>query len=240
MRARVVTARPPGHHARRHPDGPTARRRRGRDAGAARRRAGPTRRPGHECRACSARAAQRPRRTPIRTSGRETGGEGGTRDDERAPPPLAVPRPRHRRKVFIAFGVSLGTTLITVASRSSSAPSSTTSSHQAPRALAAAHAEIVGLGAVNFVLAYFRRFAAAGSRSTCSTTCVPRCSGSCSDSTSRATTSSRPASSSAARRSDVALIQGFLQFLPIGVGNVLMFVVSLGRDAHPLAVARAA
>ncbi len=28
--------------------------------------------------------------------------------------------------------------------------------------------------------------------------------------------------------SDVALLQGFLQFLPIGVGNVLMFVVSLG------------
>lgn len=28
--------------------------------------------------------------------------------------------------------------------------------------------------------------------------------------------------------SDIALIQGFLQFLPIGVGNVLMFVVSIG------------
>ena len=32
--------------------------------------------------------------------------------------------------------------------------------------------------------------------------------------------------------SDVALIQGFLQFLPIGVANILLFIVSLTVDVH--------
>ena len=39
--------------------------------------------------------------------------------------------------------------------------------------------------------------------------------------------------------SDVALIQGFLQFLPIGVANMLLFVVSLDGDVLAVAAALA-
>ena len=44
----------------------------------------------------------------------------------------------------------------------------------------------------------------------------------------RATTSSRPGQLVSRASSDVALIQGFLQFMPIGVANILLFIVSLG------------
>ena len=67
---------------------------------------------------------------------------------------------------------------------------------------------------------------AAASRSTCSTTCAPRSSPSCNDSTSRATTRWQTGQLVSRASSDVALVQGFLQFLPIGVANILLFIVS--------------
>ena len=66
---------------------------------------------------------------------------------------------RHRRKVFTAFGVSLGTTLITVAIPLIERAGRRQRDRRAePRALWPLLVLLVGLGAVNFVLSYIRRF----------------------------------------------------------------------------------
>ncbi len=66
-----------------------------------------------------------------------------------------------------------------------------------------------------------------GSASTCSTTSAARSTRSCSGSTSPATTSCRPGQLVSRASSDVNLVQGLLSFLPIMIGNVLLFVLSL-------------
>ena len=70
--------------------------------------------------------------------------------------------------------------------------------------------------------------AAVASRSTCSTTCAPRCSVSSSASTSPSHDELQTGQLVSRASSDVALLQGFLQFMPIGVANILLFIVSFG------------
>ena len=107
---------------------------------------------------------------------------------------------RHRRKVYAAFGVSLGTTLITASiPLIERAVVDNVIVTDQQRALAAARAARRTRGGELRPLVHPAPRPAAGSRSTCSTTCAPRSSNGCNASTSRTTTSSPPARSCRAR-----------------------------------------
>ena len=176
------------------------------------------------------------RRAAQRRAARERAG--GTGDDELDPSAVAVPRPAPAQGVRRVRRVAGHDAHHRRHPAHRARGRRRRDRHRATRALWPLLALLVGLGAVNFVFSYFRRFPAAGSRSTCSTTCAPRSSSS-SASTSRATTSCRPASSCRARSSDVALIQGFLQFLPDRRRQHLAVRGVARRDAHAVAAALA-
>ncbi len=100
----------------------------------------------------------------LRRAPREAPPRRGTKSGARARPGAGWLRrlwpflARHRRKVFAAFAVSLGTTLITVAIPLIERAVVDDVIVTPERALWPLLALLIGLGAVNFVLSYIRRF----------------------------------------------------------------------------------
>ncbi len=134
---------------------------------------------------------------------------------------------RHRRKVFIAFGVSLGTTLITVAIPLIERAVVDNVIVTEERALWPLLALLIGLGAVNFVLSYIRRFIggrfAFDVQHDLRTTIFERV-----QRLDFAHHDQLPTGQIVSRASsDLALIQALLSFLPLATGNVVLLVLSL-------------
>ncbi|HEY3673839.1 MAG TPA: ABC transporter transmembrane domain-containing protein, partial [Acidimicrobiia bacterium] len=134
---------------------------------------------------------------------------------------------RHRRKVFIAFGVSLGTTLITVAIPLIERAVVDNVIVTEQRALWPLLALLVGLGAVNFVLSYIRRFVggrfAFDVQHDLRTTIFERL-----QRLDFAHHDQLPTGQIVSRASsDLALVQALLSFLPLATGNVVLLVLSL-------------
>jgi ATP-binding cassette subfamily B protein len=134
---------------------------------------------------------------------------------------------RHRRKVFVAFGVSLGTTLITVLVPLIERAVVDNVIVAQNRALWPLLALLVGLGAVNFGLSYARRFI--GGRfafdvqhdlRTAIFERVQRLDFARHDQLPTGQIVSRASS-------DLALVQALLSFLPLATGNVVLLVLSL-------------
>jgi ATP-binding cassette subfamily B protein len=134
---------------------------------------------------------------------------------------------RHKRKVFTAFGVSLGTTLITVLIpliERSVVDNVIVAQSQALWPLLVL---LVGLGAVNFVLSYIRRFVggrfAFDVQHDLRTTIFERV-----QRLDFARHDQLPTGQVVSRASsDLTLIQSLLSFLPLATGNVVMLVLSL-------------
>ena len=134
---------------------------------------------------------------------------------------------RHKRKVFAAFGVSLCTTLITAAIpliERSVIDNSIITQHSA---IAPMLALLVGLGAVNFVLSYLRRFVggrfAFDVQHDLRTTIFERV-----QRLDFAHHDQLPTGQIVSRASsDLALIQVLLSFLPLATGNVVLLVLSI-------------
>ncbi len=134
---------------------------------------------------------------------------------------------RHRRKVFIAFGVSLGTTLISVCIPLIERAVVDNVIVTEQRALWPLLALLVGLGAVNFVLSYVRRFVggrfAFDVQHDLRTTIFERV-----QRLDFAHHDQLPTGQIVSRASsDLALVQALLSFLPLATGNVVLLVLSL-------------
>ncbi|HLM18446.1 MAG TPA: ABC transporter ATP-binding protein, partial [Acidimicrobiia bacterium] len=134
---------------------------------------------------------------------------------------------RHRRRVFIAFGVSLGTTLITVVIPLIERAVVDDVIVTETRALWPLLALLVGLGAVNFVLSYIRRFVggrfAFDVQHDLRTTIFERV-----QRLDFAHHDQLPTGQIVSRASsDLALVQALLSFLPLATGNVVLLVLSL-------------
>src|SRR5256885_6587650 len=134
---------------------------------------------------------------------------------------------RHKRKVYAACGVPLGTTLITAAIPliERSVVDNSIVSNQAP--IGPLLALLVGLGAVNFVLSYIRRFVggrfAFDVQHDLRTTIFERL-----QRLDFARHDQLPTGQIVSRASsDLALIQALLSFLPLATGNVVLLVLSL-------------
>ncbi len=134
---------------------------------------------------------------------------------------------RHKRKVFIAFGVSLGTTLITVLIPLIERAVVDNVIVEENRALWPLLALLVGLGAVNFGLSYTRRFIggrfAFDVQHDLRTTIFERV-----QRLDFAHHDQLPTGQIVSRASsDLALVQALLSFLPLATGNVVLLVLSL-------------
>ena len=134
---------------------------------------------------------------------------------------------RHKRKVFIAFGVSLGTTLITVLIPLIERAVVDNVIVEENRALWPLLALLVGLGAVNFGLSYTRRFVggrfAFDVQHDLRTTIFERV-----QRLDFAHHDQLPTGQIVSRASsDLALVQALLSFLPLATGNVVLLVLSL-------------
>jgi len=134
---------------------------------------------------------------------------------------------RHRRKVFLAFAVSIGTTLIGVATPLIERAVIDDVITTPTKALWPLLVLLVGLGVVNFGLAYVRRFV--GGRfgidvqhdlRTAIFEHLQRLDFARHDELPTGQLVSRASS-------DIALVQGLLAFLPLASGNFLLFVLSL-------------
>src|SRR3954452_24831354 len=217
-RRRRPTCPSPADHGRRPSDRLGGR---GCDARAPRRPPGARRRP--RDRARRARATARGAR---RTQGAAPGGTGGLVKRtwiRRLWPFLA----RHRRKVFLAFGVSLGTTVITVLIPLIERAVVDNVIVEQSQALWPLLVLLVGLGAVNFVLSYVRRFVggrfAFDVQHDLRTTIFERV-----QRLDFARHDQLPTCQVVSRASsDLALVQALLSFLPLATGNVVLLVLSL-------------
>ena len=134
---------------------------------------------------------------------------------------------RHRRKVFIAFGVSLGTTLITVLIPLIERAVVDNVIDAQNRALLPLLALLVGLGAVNFGLSYVRRFVggrfAFDVQHDLRTAIFERL-----QRLDFARHDQLPTGQIVSRASsDLALVQALLSFLPLATGNVVLLFLSL-------------
>jgi len=134
---------------------------------------------------------------------------------------------RHRRKVFLAFAVSIGTTLIGVATPLIERAVIDDVITTPTKALWPLLVLLVGLGVVNFGLAYVRRFV--GGRfgidvqHDLRTTIFEHL-----QRLDFARHDELPTGQLVSRASsDLALVQGLLAFLPLATGNLLLFVLSL-------------
>ena len=134
----------------------------------------------------------------------------------------------HKKNAYIAFGVAIGGQLIQslLPAVQKVVVDDVITTHQRP--LAPWLALMIAMGVFTFVFAYFRRFR--GGRialdvqhdlRTAIFRQLQRLDFARHDELQTGQLVSRASS-------DVTLIQGFLQFLPIGVANILLFVVSLG------------
>jgi len=134
---------------------------------------------------------------------------------------------RHRRKVFLAFGVSLGTTVITVLIPLIERAVVDNVIVEQSQALWPLLLLLVGLGAVNFVLSYVRRFIggrfAFDVQHDLRTTIFERV-----QRLDFARHDQLPTGQVVSRASsDLALVQALLSFLPLATGNVVLLVLSL-------------
>jgi len=134
---------------------------------------------------------------------------------------------RHRRKVFLAFGVSLGTTVITVLIPLIERSVIDNVIDQPTQALWPLLALLVGLGAVNFVLSYVRRFAggrfAFDVQHDLRTALFERL-----QRLDFARHDELPTGQVVSRASaDLGLVQSLLSFLPLATGNVVLLFLSL-------------
>ena len=134
---------------------------------------------------------------------------------------------RHKRKVFIAFGVSLGTTLITVSIPLIERAVVDNVIDAQNRALLPLLALLVGLGAVNFGLSYVRRFVggrfAFDVQHDLRTAIFERL-----QRLDFARHDQLPTGQIVSRASsDLALVQALLSFLPLATGNVVLLFLSL-------------
>jgi ATP-binding cassette, subfamily B, bacterial len=134
---------------------------------------------------------------------------------------------RHKRKVLIAFGVSLGTTLITVLIPLIERAVVDNVIVAQTSALWPLLALLVGLGVVNFVLSYIRRFVggrfAFDVQHDLRTTIFERV-----QRLDFANHDQLPTGQIVSRASsDLGLIQVLLSFLPLVTGNVVLLVLSL-------------
>ncbi|HEX4530390.1 MAG TPA: ABC transporter transmembrane domain-containing protein, partial [Acidimicrobiia bacterium] len=134
---------------------------------------------------------------------------------------------RHKRKVYTAFGVSLGTTLITVLIpliERSVVDNVIVAQSQALWPLLVL---LVGLGAINFVLSYIRRFVggrfAFDVQHDLRTTIFQRV-----QRLDFARHDQLPTGQVVSRaNSDLALVQTLLSFLPLATGNLVLLFLSL-------------
>jgi ATP-binding cassette, subfamily B, bacterial len=134
---------------------------------------------------------------------------------------------RHKRKVFIAFGVSLGTTLITVSIPLIERAVIDNVIIKSVDPLAPLLALLVGLGLVNFWLSYVRRFVggryAIDVQHDLRTAIFERI-----QTLDFARHDELPTGQLVSRASsDLALIQALLAFLPLVTGNVILLAMSL-------------
>jgi ATP-binding cassette subfamily B protein len=134
---------------------------------------------------------------------------------------------RHKRKVFIAFGVSLGTTLITVSIPLIERAVIDNVIITPTEPLAPLLALLVGLGLINFWLSYVRRFVggryAIDVQHDLRTAIFERL-----QTLDFARHDELPTGQLVSRASsDLALIQALLAFLPLVTGNVVLLVMSL-------------
>ncbi len=134
---------------------------------------------------------------------------------------------RHRRKVFIAFGVSLGTTLVTVLIPLVERAVVDNVIDAPNQALWPLLALLVGLGAVNFGLSYVRRFVggrfAFDVQHDMRTAIFERL-----QRLDFARHDQLPTGQIVSRASsDLALVQALLSFLPLATGNVVLLFLSL-------------
>ena len=134
---------------------------------------------------------------------------------------------RHKRKVYAAFGVSLGTTVVTASIPLIERAVIDDVIVTEQRALWPLLALLVGLGAVNFVLSYIRRLAggrfAFDVQHDLRTTIFERV-----QRLDFAHHDQLPTGQIVSRASsDLALIQALLSFLPLATGNVVLLVLSL-------------
>ena len=134
---------------------------------------------------------------------------------------------RHRRKVFLAFGVSLGTTVITVLIPLIERSVIDNVIDQPKEALWPLLALLVGLGAVNFVLSYVRRYAggrfAFDVQHDLRTALFERL-----QRLDFARHDELPTGQIVSRASsDLGLVQSLLSFLPLATGNVVLLFLSL-------------
>jgi ATP-binding cassette subfamily B protein len=134
---------------------------------------------------------------------------------------------RHKRKVFIAFGVSLGTTLITVLIPLIERAVVDNVIDAPKQALWPLLALLVGLGAVNFVLSYLRRYVggrfAFDVQHDMRTAIFERL-----QRLDFARHDQLPTGQIVSRASsDLALVQALLSFLPLATGNVVLLFLSL-------------
>ena len=134
---------------------------------------------------------------------------------------------RHKRKVFTAFGVSLGTTIITVLIPLIERSVVDNVIVEQSQALWPLLVLLVGLGAVNFVLSYIRRFVggrfAFDVQHDLRTTIFERV-----QRLDFARHDQLPTGQVVSRASsDLALVQTLLSFLPLATGNVVLLVLSL-------------
>jgi ATP-binding cassette subfamily B protein len=139
----------------------------------------------------------------------------------------------HKKNAYIAFGVAAGGQLIqsllpVVQKVVVDDVITPAAKHEPGRPLAPWLALMIAMGALTFVFAYFRRFR--GGRialdvqhdlRTAVFRQLQRLDFASHDELQTGQLVSRASS-------DVALLQGFLQFLPIGVANILLFIVSFG------------
>jgi ATP-binding cassette subfamily B protein len=134
---------------------------------------------------------------------------------------------RHKRKVFIAFGVSLGTTLITVLIPLIERAVVDNVIDAPKQALWPLLALLVGLGALNFVLSYVRRYVggrfAFDVQHDMRTAIFERL-----QRLDFARHDQLPTGQIVSRASsDLALVQALLSFLPLATGNVVLLFLSL-------------
>jgi ATP-binding cassette, subfamily B, bacterial len=134
---------------------------------------------------------------------------------------------RHKRKVFTAFGVSLGTTIITVLIPLIERSVVDNVIVEQSQALWPLLVLLVGLGAINFVLSYIRRFVggrfAFDVQHDLRTTIFERV-----QRLDFARHDQLPTGQVVSRaNSDLALVQTLLSFLPLATGNVVLLVLSL-------------
>jgi ATP-binding cassette subfamily B protein len=134
---------------------------------------------------------------------------------------------RHKRKVFVAFGVSIGTTLITVSIPLIERDVIDNVIIKPTDALWPLLALLIGLGVINFGLSYVRRFVggryAIDVQHDLRTAIFERV-----QTLDFARHDELPTGQLVSRASsDLALIQAMLAFLPLMTGNVILLVVSL-------------